>query len=509
MTPARHRSARPAVIAAAWLVALAGCEPDTEPGWDSRPALKPLTNSVDIEHVVVISLDTLRADHVACYGHPFVESPQIDALASEGLLFTNHVSTASSTLCSHTSLMTGSYPHTHGVPHNGVVVNQQNVMLAEILRQEGFTTAGFIGAMPLDSVFAFDQGFDHYDARYDLFQDRDNRDEAERRAETVTDAALAWLDRGGFAAGAAAGSSKRPRLFLFVHYFDVHWPYDAPAPFAGMYQQGSTPPPPLPKTRGRVRNLFRDGRRQDALELSRALDAEYCAELTYVDHHLKRLLDGLRERDLFDNALIILTADHGETMHEHQVYFHHGLRVYDTEIHTPLILRLPQGRFGNRRIDRLVSGIDVLPSVLHLLGLPVPARCEGQSFAPLLDSPLPPRDPVFAEATQPWRKTRFHSDPVWPNRDKYQCIRTATHKYLFRLPDEKFAFYDLRNDPLEQINLLEEGRAHDTALLADLRRRLDEWREEADPLAAPMTESPEAIRKLESLGYVGGADDEE
>ena len=174
-----------------------------------------------LRSLVLISIDTLRADRLGCYGYERDTSPHIDGLAAEGVRFTNAASAASTTLTSHTSLMTGTWPHTHGVARNGCEVPDENVMLAEVLRGHGFRTAAFVGAAPLDAVVRFDQGFEIYDSRYSV----EASIEPERRAEEVTDAVLGWLDR----------ERPKKRLFLFAHYYDCHAPYAPPAPFTGLF----------------------------------------------------------------------------------------------------------------------------------------------------------------------------------------------------------------------------------------------------------------------------------
>lgn len=489
---------------------LCGCEEasNERPSRRSpRPPRKALVQQVDCENVILISIDTLRADHLGCYGHPFARSPRIDALAAEGWRFTQHINAAPTTLASHTSLMTGTYPHTHGVAKNGYTVNEDNVMLAEVLGRAGFTCAAFIGAFPLDAEFGFDQGFDAYDCRYSMAGGKgEERDQAQRRADEVTAATIAWLDQ--HRSEVPAGAPGRDRLFLFVHYFDVHWPYEAPPPYGRMYRQDTLRIEPTMDAIRKVRGMLRKND-PAAMDYARALDAEYCAELTYCDEQIGHLLDRLKNRGLYDNSLIIVTSDHGETMHEHFNVFNHGMSVYDTEVLTPLIIRFPGGRFGGRVIDHLVSNIDIAPTILHLLGLPEHDELEGLSFAGIIDGPIPPRGPVFCEATQPWSHPMFHSDKRWLNRDKFQAIRSATHKYMFRLPDERFEFYDLRNDPLEQVNLLSSQRAHDVALAQRMRRQLEQWRDLANPLPSTELASQRVHDKLRSLGYVGDGDDEE
>ena len=493
------------------LSAVTGCEPEPEARVRpprQRPPRAALTNRVDIKNVILVSIDTLRADHLGCYGHPFVKSPNIDAFAREGLLFTNHVSAAPSTLASHTSLMTGTYPHTHGVPKNGHTVSDENIMLAEMLKEAGFATAAIIGAYPLDPIFNFDQGFDYRDVEYDHFAGpkHQERTESERRGDHVTEAALKWLD-GAFLANSGP-NSKPERLFMFVHYFDVHWPYEAPPPYGGMYRQDKLPLDGSMATIKQAWKLNLQGDRERLKQVAQVLHAEYCAEITYCDHQLGLLLDGLKSRNLYENSLIIVTADHGETMLEHANAINHGMSVFDTEIHTPLLVRLPDGRFGGQRVDRLVSSIDVVPTILHLLDLPEHNRLEGYSFAGLINGPLPPREPVFAEATQPWWEDKYDNDPIWPNRGKHQCIRTATHKYALCTADKRAAFFNLVEDPVEHVNLLRGGREHDADLAASLRKQLEQWRDDAYPLSSPEVDEREAINRLRDLGYIGGAEDD-
>ncbi|KPJ66797.1 MAG: hypothetical protein AMJ43_06880 [Coxiella sp. DG_40] len=467
----------------------------------SKRSRQPLKNKTDVAHIILISMDTTRADHLACYEHPFIQTPNIDALAQEGMLFEQHISAASSTLTSFTSLMTGTYPHTHGVPRNGFLVDDKNIMLAESLKKAGFMTAGFIGATVLDAEFNFDQGFDTYNADYDFSVKMAMADRAQRRAESVTDSVLRWLEQRS--SSATKENGRKQRLFLFVHYFDPHLPYDAPLPFGRMYRKKGTSFDSSMEAARQARELLAKTNSQDAQEVANAYHAEYCAEITYCDYHIGRLLEGLKKHGIFDKALIILTGDHGETINEHFNKIQHGRSVYDTEIRTPLIIRFPAGQFRGRRISRLVSNIDIVPTINHLLGLQDNEYIEGQSFAGLIDGPLGPRSPVFSEATQPWWNSRFDNDPLWPNRGKYQCIRTLRHKYMFRLPDRKFGFYDLQNDPMEQNNLLRSIPVSEADIVESLRSELEDWRNDVRLIALPkQLDSEKATQMLRSLGYV-------
>ena len=514
------------------IVWVGGCSPnDGQRGGDPPQNLQALRS--EVQNVILISIDTLRADHLACYGHEFVQSPNIDVLAEEGILFEQHINAASTTLASHTSMFTGTYPHSHGVARNKQRVGDANLMLTEVLKAAGFVTAGFIGAFPMARKANFHQGFDHYDVEFRRSVPDGARTRGQRRADAVTDAVLGWLD--GKYGNRPKATDASGRMFLFIHYFDPHWPYRAPPPYARMYQTDTIDADGSMGTIKKARTWLRMGYRhpglpsfvvgagpdrarppEDAssrqlwergLGVAHALDAEYGAEITFCDHHVGKLFDGLKKRGLFENSLVILTSDHGETMHEHDNVFNHGVSVYETEIRTPLIVRFPDGTFGGRRVSRVVSNVDLMPTILELLGLPGPERMEGESFAAVVDGPLPPRAPVFAEATQPWKLPMFDEDPIWSNRGKFQCIRTERYKYMFRIPDRQYRFYDLTVDPNEQANLIGAGHGYDTTFVDELKKQLMAWRDDAHPISSQPIQSKEHIEALRALGYVGDAPD--
>jgi len=453
---------------------------------DPRGSGTAATLAAEPDAIVLISVDTLRADHLGCYGHSFVQSPSIDTLAAEGIRFTNHISAAPTTLASHTSLMTGLYPHSHGVARNSFIVPEQTVTLAELLRERGFATAAFLGSAVLQSSLNFPQGFDVVD---EDFSGSDGGARPQRRAEEVTDSVLAWLS------GAPGGP-----LFLFVHYFDVHWGYRPPSPYDRMYRDDDRP------IRGSLDDIKRIRRRleegdPEALADARVLDQLYSGEISYTDFHIGRLIDALRARDGLERTLVIVTADHGETMWEHPDLFSHGLGTFDTTVLTPLIVRLPGGARAGRIVESVVSNTDVAPSILEWLGLEIPADMEGVSFASILRSDsLSPRGPVFAEATHPFRAP-FESDPRWLNRNKSQAARTEDFKLIYTPTEERFELFDLRADPDEQAPLAATG-----AEAERLRQALLSWRAQSAPPLACTQDSEETVKQLRALGYVAAGE---
>jgi arylsulfatase A-like enzyme len=439
-------------------------------------------------HVIVISLDTARADHFGCYGHPSIRTPEIDALAAESVLFTDYMTVVPTTLASHVSLFTGKYPHTHGTPRNGFVVNPENVMLPEILREAGFHTAGFAGSFSLDTRFGFAQGFEHYDEAFDHLAGDLGPDQNQRSAQAVTDAVIEHLEKTGAAS----------RLFLFAHYFDPHAPYVPPPPFDTMYDPRGRDGLPDATT---IANLCRRNPGHENPPAKR-LALQYAGEISYMDKHAGRLLDYLRERGILDEAVLIVVSDHGENFWEHPLYFDHGLTTYRATMRCVCLIRLPGARHAGTKVDRLVASIDILPTVLDLLGLPGRTDLDGEAMDLLrIDAPWPPRV-RFGQASKPWQKVE--TDPRWYNLRKARCVRQGSLEYIHTPFAQTEELYDLSVDPQERRNLLVGASPEVQAEAARLRRMLDAWAQSANPLPSRFEPSQvnETIRRLRSLGYL-------
>jgi arylsulfatase A-like enzyme len=439
-------------------------------------------------HLVLISIDTLRADYLGAYGHPYVETPTIDGLAESGVLFENHISAAPTTLASHTSLMTGTWPHTHGSARNGFIVSQSNQMLAEILAARGFTTAGFLGGFPLSERFAFNQGFDHWDEDLSVKvgDHRGEIDQNQRPANEVTDAVLSWLPDD-------AGVDP---LFLFVHYFDVHAPYTPPEKYLRMYRVDDLDAVGSYKNIKRVRRQLHQG---EASPLNEILKQSYAAGVTWVDSEVGRLLAGLDERGLLDDAVVVITSDHGEAMDENWERWDHGFSTFETVSRTPLIVRLPKGNPGGLRVANVISNIDVVPTLLDLFGVELPASVEGDSFALAVrgDDVETPRTLAFSQATKPYDE-KHESGTQWANERKLRSVRDRRFKLIERPLLGTLELFDLANDPNEQKNISDEQRERTRSLHTEL---LD-WAKAADPKRSERDVDPEVQRRLEALGYV-------
>jgi arylsulfatase A-like enzyme/Tfp pilus assembly protein PilF len=394
-------------------------------------------------NVVVVTLDTLRADRLGCYGFRGIETPNIDGVAAEGVLFEQATSTVPLTLPSHTSIFTGLIPPHHGVRDNGgFFVEEKTVTLAERMKEAGYTTGAFVGAWVLDSRWGLGQGFDLYSDRFDLSKYKVvNLGTVQKRGDEVMDLALAWLEE-----------VKARKFFAWVHLYDPHTPYEPPEPF-----------------------------------LSRYPGQKYLGEVAYTDHVVGRLVSWLKGAGLWNRTILVLVADHGESLGEHGEKAH-TFFVYDATQHVPLVVRTPWGDRG--RSGAQVSTVDVMPTVLDLAGLPPQPGIDGRSLVRLILRPGADAPGVaYAETYFP----RFHYG--WQH---LRSMRDGQWKYIEAPTPE---LYDVRQDPGETRNVYKafSRRAE------DLRVRLEKLAGtgvQAAPDQAAL--DPETLQRLAALGYVGG-----
>jgi choline-sulfatase len=413
-------------------------------GWFGRTFLQPSARIEGVRNVVLISIDTCRADRLSCYGYKRRTTPHIDAVAKDGVLFREALSPVPFTRPAHSSMLTGTYPPTHGVRLNNTeVLAADNVTLAEILRDAGYQTAAFVSGFPLDAKFGVNQGFDTYDCRFTRKMGG-SAEPAERTAEEVSRPAMAWLDQ----------HAAKP-FFLFLHYYDAHLPYEAPPPFASDYA-----------------------------------DEPYAGEIAYVDSWIGQVVDRLRSLGAYDDTLLVITADHGESLGEHGETSH-GFFVYQSTQHIPLIVHAPHGRKGGRP-DGRVSLVDLVPTVLDLTGLKTPSSVEGVSL----------RSDLEGGRSQDARRTLYCESL---HASQFECsplngIVEGAWKYV-RSPRQEL--FDLANDPGEKSNLIDSK----PQIAQRLRDRLEEMlpkMEAAAPKRGPAAADPDAVSRLQSLGYIGG-----
>jgi arylsulfatase A-like enzyme len=329
-------------------------------------------------NVLLVTVDTLRADHLSSYGFALETSPRIDALAAGAALFERAVAASSSTAPSHASILTSLYTRQHSIGYrNGDTRLAGEPTLPEVLRREGYATGAFVSNVVLRRRAGLDRGFETYDD--ELPDAESHRPLAfERRARETTLRALKWLEE-----------AHEP-FFLWVHYQDPHGPYDAPDGYAERFELPRDPhEKPLPVLES---SLASGGipayQVLPGLTLPSQYRARYAGEIRYADHWIGRLLDAPRVRD----AIVVLTADHGESLGEGGRYFMHGTTTLPAEAHVPLLLRAPG--IAPRRLSTTVSHVDILPTVLELVGVAAPDGVRGVALGPILRGEKPPPDRV-------------------------------------------------------------------------------------------------------------------
>ena len=399
--------------------------------------------------VILVTIDTLRADHVSYSGDSPVETPNIDRLAREGVRFDNAASTVPFTLPAHASIMTGAYPPQHGIRENvGYFLGDEPPTIAQSLAAAGRETGGFVSAFVLDSRWGIGRGFGEYFDDFELGEmDSPNLGSVQRPGDETIAEALRWLD---------ARDGPGP-IFLWLHLYDPHDPYTPPAPYAARYP-------------GRP----------------------YQGEVAFTDSLIGGFRAALEKRGLLDSSLLILTADHGEGLGDHGERFH-GYFVYDTTIRVPLLIRFPGAAAAGTVIADPVSHVDLLPTVLDAAGLPLPDGLAGVSLLPLVAGGAAALDrAVYSESFYPL--LHYGWAPL-------RAVRGERYK-LISVPRPEL--YDLEGDRLESRNLYEA----EPDIAGELDARLQALRRDMER-DAPVTEAaaeldPETIDRLRALGYLAG-----
>ena len=428
------------------LAVLVSCGPRHETASET-PGAVPVYPRASL-NLVLVTIDTVRADRLPAYGYTGIATPALDTIAREGVRFANAATTVPFTLPAHSSILTGAYPPRHGVRENvGYVLAGGTPTLAERLREAGYATAGFVSAFVLDGRWGIGRGFDTY---FDEFNPEDlagaNLASAQRDGSETVAAATAWLDRR---------PPGKP-FFLWLHLYDAHDPYKPPEPFASRYA-------------GRP----------------------YEAEIAYVDELVGRFRAALAQHGLLDSTALVVTADHGEGLGEHREQYH-GFFVYDSTVRVPLFLRLPGGELAGRTVDTAVSHVDLVPTFLQLAGLQPAQGLDGTSLLPVATAAFDPARAAYSESLYPL--LHYGWAPL-------RALRSAGRKYIEApLPE----LYELAEDAGETRNVVRAERRAAAGLrreLADLRARL-----EAEPSAAarPADLDEETLAQLAALGYLAG-----
>jgi choline-sulfatase len=396
--------------------------------------------------VFLITIDTLRADHVHCYGYDRVQTPAMDGLAKDGVRFAQAFTPSPITNTSHASILTGLLPGSHGVTDFAVPLSPSHPTIAELLKKQAYHTAAFIGAVILDSKTlapGFDRGFEFYDNFPEHPRTKSRWGRVERRGIEVVEHAEAWLNQhpGG------------PH-FMWVHLYDPHDPYEPPAPYAQTYK-----------------------------------DHLYDGEIAYADSALANFIAYLKKSGRYRNAIIVIVGDHGEGLGEHHEETH-GIFLYDSTTHVPLIVKLPGSINAGMVINAQVRTVDIAPTLLELAGAAALEKHDGESLTPYFAAGDKNERPAFGETDYP---LRFGWAPL-------RSVRAEGFKYIEAPRPE---FYDLHADAAELDNKYEPWNDRvqkSRAMLAELRAK------EPPPATSTGVVAPGTLNELKALGYLGQAD---
>ncbi len=422
-------------------------------GRRSTAQLKNLLGTLDARgmNILLFTLDTTRADHIGCYGYPRVETPNIDRLAAEGFLFKNATSQAPLTLPSHSSIFTGTYPLYHSVRDNGgFYLEPDKITLATILKQAGWATSAFVGAFVLDSRWGLNQGFDYYYDNFDFAKYKTiSLDSVQREGGEVVKAFLDWFE-----------TNSQKKFFSWLHFYDPHSPYEPPEPYKTKY-----------------------GNRPWGL---------YDGEIAYADTLVGRVEEELKKKGVLDKTIIVIVGDHGESLGEHHES-NHGFFIYDATTAVPLIVRIPSSRIQGKTIGEQVENVDIMPSLLELLRIPVPKQVQGHSFIPLIAGGSSSAERLaYSETYYP----RYHYG--W---SELKSLRSTKYK-LIQAPRPEL--YDLAQDPSEQTNIFTPSSTVAKHLERELKSLQEKMSAKDIDQKGPQKLDNDAREKLMALGYIGG-----
>lgn len=419
----------------------------------------PFSRDEDRPNVILISVDTLRADHIHGYGYGRETTPALDELMRKGTSFSNAISQSPWTLPSHASLFTSLYPHTHGVTDNLLALDEKVPTLTTMLKREGYKIAGFSTSPNLSARHGFIKGFDVYACE-------------EVRAPIVCDRALKWL-----------ASIGRENFFLFLHFYDVHTDYEPLPHYLSMFETSYNG-----NVDGKGSTLYRvrDGELSISEADVRHLIALYDAEIRQFDNTIGMFFQILEERDMLSKTIVIVTSDHGEEFAEHGGVLH-GRTLYDELLRIPFIMAGPGIPAGKIRKEQ-VQLIDVMPTILDLCDAKTPKSVEGRSLLSLIE-----------KEDNEWLEIAFaEADHKNAKHDIKRAVRTDRYKLYYDRYTGREELYDLVLDPGEKTDILESQ----PEVAESLRGRLRQWMatERGKPIRIELTEKEK--ERLRALGYL-------
>jgi len=406
-------------------------------------------------NVLLVTIDTLRADRCSVYGYEQRTTPRLEELAAGGVLVEQAYAPMATTAPSHAAVLTGRFPLQLGLLQNGAELRAEELTLAERLRELGYRTAAFVSAFPVHSKFGFDQGFESYD----------EPTENERLAPDTLGRATRWFDEW-------KSGSERP-FFVWTHLFDPHSPYRPPAKHREKFlPEGAT-------------------RQQREAWLS----AGYDGEIHFTDRSLGQLFDHLRAIGAWENTLVIVTADHGEGLGDHGEHQGHGLFVYEEAVRVPLLFHWPGRLPAGRRVAGPVSTVEIEPTLLALLGVPDETAAIGRDLGAALrgEADLDPAHPIHTQ------RRSYLSEVVRDQEVKgfKFGLRVGSWKYIEALEEGTVELYDLALDPHETVNVA----ADHPEAVESLGRHVREWVQEHALGGGESRLSEEDLERLEALGY--------
>ncbi|MFT5285145.1 MAG: arylsulfatase A-like enzyme [Planctomycetota bacterium] len=441
------------------------------------------------DDILLVTIDTLRSDFVSAYGYPRKSTPNLDALAEQGALFERHFTTIATTAPAHATMFTGLYAREHGLTKNGQLLGSELPNLPEILNDRGYRTGASIGARILGSKHGFARGFESFDEDFGptVLRPAGKSGKYERYAESVIDRAIGILEQ----------PDERP-LFLWVHLYDPHDPYQ--------------PPQPSPLHPERELNFFRK-RAEPSAEYNRdilsKMLAGYEAELTYVDGQFGRLLTAWESRATGPDSLVIVTSDHGEGLGEHR-YQGHGFLLYEEQVNIPLIIRYQPVIESGLRIASTTSTIDLPATILELIGIGNLPEIKGRSLISLSGASMRNRD-AFAERrhfkdtdlqrSDALRKLikNFARQPIGSVGEKCILVR-ENWKFVWN-DNGRHELFDLAADPREEHNLY----ADKPERASEMQSAIEQWRKKdsvhSSAVGAEAHADTETEEMLDALGY--------
>jgi arylsulfatase A-like enzyme/cytochrome c-type biogenesis protein CcmH/NrfG len=412
-------------------------------------------------NMVLITIDTLRADHLGCYGYTKIKTPNIDGLAADGARFERAFAVVPVTLPSHSSMLTGTYPMLSGMhDFSGNKLSPLQPTLASVLKQAGYQTGAVLGAAVLDSRFGLNQGFDFYYDHFDFSRlDEANLDEMERPGNVVADVALDWL---------AKNSQKK--FFLWMHLYDPHFPYRPPEPYRHEY----------------------------AAE-------PYDGEIAFADEQVGRLIRYLKEKGIYENTVIVLCGDHGESLGEHGEKTH-GFFIYNATMHVPLIIRLPESRLPEKAMARTVgdpvSLVDLMPTVLGAIGLEVPSQVQGHSLLSELRGESNDGEHDAGEHKDKGERVLYGETFLPRIHFNWSELRGSENAKYHFIDAPRPELYDLAKDPSEVHNLFAEKKAVAEEMRAKLAGMIRDY-SAGKEMAEKTSLEPALMERLKALGYAG------